>query len=525
MNDLLVDPLFSVETPSGILHLSLPGLLAALGRDEVLSYAAVRRHQQDPFHVFLCQLAATSLARAGETSTVQSEVFWRESLLKLANGQASAWQLVVDDPTLPAFMQPPAPSKEDFERAYKPKATSPDELDVLATAKDHDVKIARSGTNATEFWVCALVTAQTTAGFFGQGNYGIVRMNGGFASRAIVSLVADDRPSPRFREETTIAISCRDEALRAPFGFRSDGVVLTWLKPWTRQQPLHTLSALDPLFVESARPIRFVRSYAGLAAMGASSECAQIGGRENGDTGDPWTVLNMADKKKGMSALTLSASGFTPERLTDMLFEDGYRLTPLQKPRGTAGSSPLVFCASVLVRGQGTTDGFHAVQLLIPERARLALFSVGDERQSLGKLAKALLRDAGDIERSCLKTALFALCEGGPSGLPDFNAREIGQWVNNLAADFAHAWQDNYFPLLWRGAEPSADHLDLRGEWVRGLVARAIDTLHRAEQRAPIPSSRKLRAAVRARSLLEAMLRKKGFNEFLKETARVNSDD
>ena len=56
MNDLLVDPLFTLETAAGARQASLPGLLAALGGDEVLSYPAVRRHQQDPFRVFLCQI-------------------------------------------------------------------------------------------------------------------------------------------------------------------------------------------------------------------------------------------------------------------------------------------------------------------------------------------------------------------------------------------------------------------------------------------------------------------------------------
>lgn len=523
MNDLLTDPLFTIETPGEVRRTSLPGLLAALGRDEVLSYPALRRHQEDPFRVFLCQIAAASLARAGLTSPTQTEDFWREALLKLAEGQASAWQLVVEDTTQPAFMQSPVPSAADFRAAYKPKAATADELDVLATAKDHDVKIARSAASAAELWTYALITAQTTAGFFGQGNYGIVRMNGGFASRAIVSLVSNPAPSPRFREETQISIECRSEALRGAFSFDADGTVLTWTKPWNRQQPIHSFRDLDPLFVESARPIRMVPTIAGLTALGATSKSNLIAAPDNGDTGDPWTVLNTADKKKGLSALTLSASGFTPERLTDILFEENYRLTRLQKPRGGEGAGPFTFSAAVLVRGQGTTDGFHSVHIPIPKRARLALFGRRAEKESLGKLAKDLLRDAGVIERSCLKTALFALCEGGPDSV-DFNAREVGAWVDRLTADFCRAWEDEYFPLLWRGAEPGADQLTLRGEWVRLLAQRARDTLRRAEEQVPVPSARKLRASVRAEGLLEAMLHKKGFDDFLKEIVNVAGD-
>ncbi|MCP2835077.1 hypothetical protein, partial [Salmonella enterica] len=77
---------------------------------------------------------------------------------------------------------------------------------------------------------------------------------------------------------------------------------------------------------------------------------------ESGDVGDPWIPLNTEDKKKGRSALTLPAAGFTPDRLTDLLFEQGFELTALQRPR--PGDEPGWFVASVLVRGQGTTEGF-----------------------------------------------------------------------------------------------------------------------------------------------------------------------
>lgn len=40
---------------------------------------------------------------------------------------------------------------------FDPKARSPDELDVLVTAKNHDVKMARVGTDTVEAWLFALV--------------------------------------------------------------------------------------------------------------------------------------------------------------------------------------------------------------------------------------------------------------------------------------------------------------------------------------------------------------------------------
>jgi hypothetical protein len=146
------------------------------------------------------------------------------------------------------------------------------------------------------------------------------------------------------------------------------------------------------------------------------------------------------------------------------------------------------------------------------------LFDVARDKQSLQRFAQDLLRDAGDIERSCLKTALFALCEGGPDAV-DFNAREMAGWVDRLVAGFGQSWHDAYFPVLWRGAAPDESQTALRGEWIHTLAGRARDTLRRAEQNAPVPNARKLRASVRAEGILEAMFHKKGFAEFLKEKA------
>jgi CRISPR system Cascade subunit CasA len=44
-----------------------------------------------------------------------------------------------------------------------------------------------------EHWFYALLTLQTMQGFLGAGNYGISRMNGGFASRPSVGLAPSDR--------------------------------------------------------------------------------------------------------------------------------------------------------------------------------------------------------------------------------------------------------------------------------------------------------------------------------------------
>jgi CRISPR system Cascade subunit CasA len=511
MHDLLHDSLISVRLPRGETRLSLPELLAALARGEVLAYTRLRRHQADPFHVFTVQLAASILARRGLTVPPDDPGFWRAGLLELADGQACAWRLVERDPTKPAFMQSPCPTTQDF-AAFKPKAIWPDELDVLVTAKDHDVKMARARSADPELWLAVLITYQSLSGFLGAGNYGVVRMNGGFASRTILSSVHDQTPGPRFLEELPIVLQTRANALDASFGYCSSGVLLTWLKPWNGREHQLSLSDCDPLFIEAPRRLRLQALPHGIAALGATSGKRQIAGPDNGDCGDPWTVLNVEDKKKGASALTVSGLGLTPKLLTDLLFQRGYRLSPLQQARPGTGGTKL--CASVLVRGQGRTDGFHAVEINIPERARLALLRSA-QRDQLENVAQEWLKDAAAGVK-CLRGALLALAEGGPTEL-DYGKESVSRWADHAQQEYTLAWRDDYFPTLWLATEPDARLNELRAAWARSLMERARRVLSRAEQTLPIPAARRLRARIRAEGLMENLFRKYGLADSAKE--------
>jgi CRISPR system Cascade subunit CasA len=192
--NLLTDEVFRVVTSGKTVRLSLPGLLEALGQDRVDVLAGVQRHQADIFHIFLCYLAGSVMVRSGKADPNQTAYFWRNGLRTLA-GKADdcAWELIVEDPTKPAFMQPPAPSKQIFDAEYKLKAEAPDSLDVLQSAKNHDLKAARAQKGDMEAWVLALIDHQNASGFLGRDNYGIARMNGGFGSRVCVGWQANRR--------------------------------------------------------------------------------------------------------------------------------------------------------------------------------------------------------------------------------------------------------------------------------------------------------------------------------------------
>ncbi|GIX39462.1 MAG: CRISPR-associated protein Cse1 [Silanimonas sp.] len=514
MHDLLNEPLIGVRTHRGEHRVNLPELLAALSSGAVEGYTGLRAHQADPWHVFLVQLAASIQARHPTEALPTNAAYWREGLLDLAEGIPEAWHLVVEDVTKPAFLQHPWKSW-DAEAAdygvktsrgqvlFDPKATTPDELDVLVTAKNHDVKMARARPSAEEAWVFALMMLQTTSGFLGKGNYGIVRMNGGFASRSIAAWARERGVSSRFIDEVRALARLREGVCRE-LRYPQRGTVLTWLTPWNRKGHQHTLSQLEPWFIEAARPIRLCLLADGrLLALGATSEVRQIGPKtvENGDVGDPWTVINVGDKKKGRSALTLSEEGFTPQRLTDLLFEQGFELTPLQKPQPGEGVG--WFIASCLVRGQGKTEGFHRAEIAVPAAARRALLQPA-RRETLGQLARTLLGDAKDTQKA-LGTALTVLTEGGPDKA-DFERVEA--WVKAVRSQFASHWEQHYFPTLWRGADEP--HEAVRSHWQQRLVETGQALLDAASTRLPLPSNRRWRALIQAQSAWRGMLHKAG---------------
>lgn len=501
--NLLLDDVFGIQLPSGERQsLSLPALLQALGRGEVESFTGIQRHQADAFHIFLCYLAGAVLDQEGESNPVQDEAFWLGGLRRLTGrDDDDAWTLVVDDPTQPAFMQPPVPSAKEF-GTYKPKATTPDELDVLQTAKNHDLKGARLSGATVEAWALALISMQTMSGFLGQGNYGICRMNGGFASRPCVASYTDLQPAHRWQEDVARLMARLETLLQPSWPFRRDGHALLWLILWDGATGLG-LDTLHPFFVEVCRLARLVPAGESLTALGKPSRAARITTSKEtaGNVGDPWIPL----KRKDQAAFTASGRGFHPELLRDLIItQESYQPAAMQAlPPGT---DPAWFHASVLVRGQGTTDGYHEARIYIAPKAKKLLQQHGEARNRLGKLSDWALTRARDVRSKVLRPALFALVEGGPEQWPDTNRREAGHWVDSWLARYDQRWASGYFPWLWRTIDQTDEAT--RAEWLGELQALAMRVLEDALQTAPQRTGRRYRGKVRATGLFHGAFRR-----------------
>jgi CRISPR system Cascade subunit CasA len=180
MFNLLVDPIIGVLDMEGQpRRVSLPQLYFELGVDAIATFPALRPHQRHAWHALLCQLGALACLKSGFSAPPRDPNGWNAALRALTPEFPGdePWMLATS-PDKPAFLQAVVGALDSF----KPLST-PDELDMLVTAKNHDLKGARLSSAEAHDWLFALVTLQTMEGFLGAGNYGISRMNGGFANR------------------------------------------------------------------------------------------------------------------------------------------------------------------------------------------------------------------------------------------------------------------------------------------------------------------------------------------------------
>ena len=193
--NILIDPIIRMSTSDGAtVHASLPEIYAAVMRDEIDAFPALRPHQRHAWHAFLVQLGVMAVHRAGLSDPPEEAEAWPRLLRGLTSDfpDDEPWHLVVDDIAKPAFMQPPA-SSEDKRKDYKNRVETPDELDMLVTGKNHDLKINVAVNADLDDWLFALLTLQTMEGYMGRGNFGIARMNGGASSRPAFSITPSMR--------------------------------------------------------------------------------------------------------------------------------------------------------------------------------------------------------------------------------------------------------------------------------------------------------------------------------------------
>lgn len=494
--DVLREPLLSVrlDDEGAPEHATLVQVLAWLSGDRTLSFAALQPHQRHPWHAFLVQLGAIALDRAGRSTLPTEPEAWEELLLALTDGAREPWCLVVDALDKPALLQPPVP--EGKLDVLKNRVTTPDALDILLTTRNFDLKIQRAAGGTPEHWLLALVTKQTFEGFGGAGNYGVLRMNGGFGNRPCVAFAPSMRCSDRFRRDVAVWLEQRD-ALVEGYEYDPKGPSLLWTLPWDGKKSLSP-HGLHPFFIEVCRRIRLRPTEQGLLACTGTSAKARIDSTGNsGATGDIWTPTQASQKKEGLAALTIASAGFGYRKLHEILFGDWIR-PPALALRSGDGEAPIVVVMA-LARGQGKTEGYHERRIPIPPKSR-RFFAQADGQERLGIRSKLQLERAGEASRVVLKPAVCTLLQG--TGDLDFRDSRVDPWLGRLDDRI----DDNFFIELFDAAPLDADAARVR--WDRILVELLRQTFEEALGEAPMASAHRHRTMAAAEARFRATLRK-----------------
>ena len=506
--NLLYDPLVQTR-PAG--WLSLPGVLSALARGEVASFPALRPHQRAAWHCFLVQLGALALDRAGQDALPETEDGWRTPLEALSS---DGWDLVAPEGR-PAFMQPPAPKGLKWT-----DVATPDALDLLITARNHDLKQAVAEDSDPQDWIFALVSLQTSEGYGGAGNFGIARMNRGSSSRPMLAFIPDPDqsgsidPALWWRRDVAALLRLRVEGREVAPG-QPGGPALLWLLGWPEGGTGLDLTRLDPWFIEVCRRIRLERRGGRIGARRTTSKAARVDATAfSGVTGDPWTPVT-AEKPR---SLTLGDGEFSYRRMCDLLFSAGWRRPALAEPQ--EGEADGLILAEALGRGNSKTDGLKSRLIPVPGAVVASLW-----RKSMAEMAAAQIEEIAHFDNA-LKFGLATAAADGAGDLskPDYERSRPARRGFDTRADTL------FFPALFDRVE--ADETG----GLAGLEAARVRFLHalrdaaRAEfalalRAIPTGAIWRPRAEARARRVFERHLRAGDYGALLAPHREEDTDD
>ena len=509
--NLLHDPTLTI---SGGAKVSLPELLAAMVREEVRDFPALRPHQRPAWHMFLAQLSALALWTAGREELPMDAADWKASLSGLTPNHADdePWRLIVADQSKPAFLQPPVPKN----LKWSPIKT-PDALDMLITSRNHDLKQNVARQAEPEDWVFALVSLQTSEGYGGSGNQGIARMNGGSSSRPMLGLapaqsgIVSVNPSTWWARDVRLLLAAR-KANKESGLCVAGGHALLWCFDWPESQQLN-LSDLDPWFIEVCRRVRLTDKGSAISAQRSISKATRVDAKmAKGVVShpEPWAPV---DKQTGKN-FTLPRRGYNYKTLCNLLFSGDWQPPFLAQPRADE-TTDMLLIAEGISRGNSKTEGFHSRVVPIPGRV-VSRFS----SETAASLSKAQQEEIAEFDKA-LRHALALVAAGGDR---DAQKKEHFTLTNSALARFNQIADRLFFPSLWRRVEAVSDfdgRAKTKIDFLIDLWKAGKKELEASLPAIPCTAIRRPRAEARARRQFRNAIRRKYPELFEKENANA----
>lgn len=515
--NLLTESAISVNTGE---KLSLPGLLSSMARDEVRQFPALRPHQRPAWHMFLVQLGALAVWRSKRAAVPCKTPEWSELLRGLTPevSDDAAWRLVVQNRAIPAFLQPPDPGVLKWN-----EVPTPDDLDILITSRNHDVKRSIARSSAAEDWLFALVSLQTTAGYDGRGNYYIARMNGGASSRPMLGLAPasgrDHRvnPSRWWRRDVEQLLERRRRYGVDGAPGREGGPAILWCLEWPENVQLD-LRTLDPWFVEVARRVRLLKTDRGLAAVRANSKGPRIHSKiYKGHVGDPWAPVHRTEGK----SLTLGSGDFDYRRLSKLMFSGDWDVPALAKLGTGEQADDRLLVAEAFSRGNSKTEGFRSRTVPVPSSV-VRLF----RSSAAADLSQQLMAEILEFDEA-LRNGIATLAAGGERDRMEKKHYSHSHQARNRFDAIADTL---FFPNLWKRLAAqhsgSAEAVDrARQAFLQQLFDEARNELEAAMPGIACAATNRPKAEARCRRAFYGRLRKVVPQVYRTDSDQVRTND
>ena len=488
--NLLTEPIISISDEE---RMSLPSLLAAMACGKVSRFSSLRAHQRPSWHMFTVQLAVLALWSSDRRDLPREATAWIDLLRGLTPDHAddAPWRMLVESPAKPAFLQPPDPGKLKWT-----EISTPDDLDLLITARNHDIKQLASRAPEVEDWLFALVSLQTSAGYDGRGNYGIARMYNGSASRPMMGLAPARKgnyridPSAWWARDVNQLLAQRLSGDESQLIGSLGGPALLWCVDWPDGQQLH-LSAIDPLFIEVSRRVRLRGTNGKLTAVRSTSRRPRIDGKMyHGIVGDPWMPVHRTEGK----SLWLRGGDFDYKRLSDLLFGGSWEVPTLAKLGSTERAGDHLLIAEALSRGNCKTEGFKTRIIPVPDSA-VRFF----QSPTVADYSRDQVREIKAFDEA-LRNAISLVAAGGDQ---EQKKKRHNAVARSTRKQFDRAADSLFFFHLWNRLEaqnsdsPEAVE-QATGEFRRLLLNAAQAELEAALPGIPCPSAQRPRAEARS---------------------------
>ncbi|MDE2940258.1 MAG: hypothetical protein OXR67_15285 [Chloroflexota bacterium] len=505
MHDLLNEPLIRYRTNGGNVTLAaLPQVYSALIGGEITSFPALRPHQRHAWHAFLVQLGTMALHRSGRNQGPFPDDAddWSGLLRYLTSDYLDddPWHLVVSDIAKPAFMQPPSKSTER-ERDFRFVVSTPDQLDVLVTSRNHELKVAVAAEARCDDWIFALVTLQTMEGYQGSHNYGISRMPSGYGNRSAFTLTPTTDLCGHFRHDLSVLLSERHRILNE-YGLADEGIQLLWTLPWDgRKVEKLAITQLDPFYIEICRRIRLQEMAGIISGLRAPSEDRRIFNYK-GLVGDPWMPVGNRANASGTPPAFLGSRKFNYERVIQVFLSADWKRPLLLNSSYISAEGYLI--ARGMLRGEGKTGGYH--ERVIPLRRKTLDMLGSFQPDPLFKDVSLQRIKQAETIQVALRYGIAAFASGGADRRATNEERSRARpWVAKLNASVDGSFFSDLQDELEERTE--LERQSIRREWASQLVRDAERLLAQATASLPCRQVKRHRASSAAERAFWGTLR------------------